>query len=169
MKTKVANDRRQPTVDLRGDYQMFLRKFTDELFIIFSQLVVARCTNQLAIQSLSTGCDAIEKLFPLVMNVEVPAPYLARSVCGIVFSSQETLLSECKAMGGKAAQSAEFAFLAVREFLFNVKRKIAEAERDAMSQKTGIGIWDMYAVIDREKKMMDEHVKFQRSIRKRKW
>ena len=169
MKTKVVSDRRQSNVDLRGDYQMFLRKFTDELFIIFSQLVVAKCTNHLAIQSLSTGCDAIEKLFPLVMNVEVPAPYLARSVCGIVFSSQETLLSECKAMGGKAAQSAEFAFLAVREFLFNVKRKIAEAERDAMSTKTGIGIWDMYAVIDRDKKMMDEQVKFQRSIRKRKW
>ena len=169
MKTKIVNDRRHSGVDLRGDYQMFLRKYTDELFIIFSQLVVAKSKNQLAIQSLSTGCDAIEKLFPLVMNVEVPAPYLARSVCGIVFSSMETLISECKGMGGKAAQSAEFAFLAVREFLFNVKRKIAEAERDAMSQKTGIGIADMYAVIDRDKKMMDEHVKFQRSIRKRKW
>ena len=169
MKTKVVNDRRHSGVDLRGDYQMFLRKYTDELFIIFSQLVVAKSKNQLAIQSLSTGCDAIEKLFPLVMNIEVPAPYLARSVCGIVFSSMETLISECKGMGGKAAQSAEFAFLSVREFLFNVKRKIAEAERDAMSQKTGIGIADMYAVIDRDKKMMDEHIKFQRSIRKRKW
>jgi len=160
MRTHVHH--RRGGVDLRGDYHLFLRKYTAHIFVIFSQLIVAKSTNQAAIQSLGQGCDLIEKLFPLVTNIEVAAPYFARSVCGIVFSSMEALMVDCKRMGGKVGQSSDFAFLAVREFLFNVRRKIAEAEREAMFQKTGIGI--LYVVIARNKKMMGEQV----SIRKRK-
>lgn len=169
MKTKVAHDNKHSDIDLRGDFQMFLKKFTDHLFIIFSQLVVNKSQNQEAIQSLSTGCDAIEKLLPEIMNIEIAAPYLARSVCGIVFSSLEGLLAECKVYGGQAALSGESAFLAVREFLFNVRRKIADSEREKSSDKTGIGIKDMLAVIDRDNKMINEAVQFQQSLRKRKW
>lgn len=169
MKTKLQTDQKRSDIDLRADYQTFLIKYTDQLFIIFSQLVVANTTNVEALQKLSTGCDAIERLFPSIMNVEIPAPYLGRSVCGIVFSSMESLHTQCREMGGKVQQSGDEAFLAVREFLFIIRRKIADAEKDKSALKTGIGIADMYAVIDRDNKMINAQAEFQRSIRKRRW
>jgi hypothetical protein len=169
MKGKGTVESRPDQVDLRGDYHAFLIKYTEELFAIFSQLIVARSTNQVALHGISTGCDAIEKLFPLVMNVETPAPFLARSVCGILFSSLEAMTKECKEISAKAAQSANIAMLAVREFLFNVRRKISEAEQQMEYQMTGIGIWDMLAVLDRDQKVMKEQHDFQRSLRKHEW
>ena len=169
LKTKLQYDTKRSDVDLRSDYHNFLVKYTNNLFIIFTQLVVARTTNIEAIQKLSTGCDAIEKLFPSVMNVEAPAPYLGRSVCGIVFFSMESLMDQCKKMGGKTQQCAEEAFLAVREFLFIIRRKIAESEKAKALLKTGIGIADMYAVVDRDNKIIKQQIEFQRSIRRRKW
>ena len=169
MKTKIIRDSKKSDIDLRGDYAIFLKNYTRELFIIFSQLIVAKSSNQQAVQSLSTGCDAIEKLLPSIANLEFAAPYLARSVCGIVLASMESLIAECKFRGGKAAQSADLAFSAVREFLFNVRRKIAESERDKMSQKSGTSITDMLAVIERDNRAISEAVEFQRQVRKRKW
>lgn len=169
MKTKLKSDIKHSDVDLRADYQSFLIKYTDQLFIIFSQLIVAMTTDVDTLQQLSTGCDAIERLFPSVMNVETPAPYLGRAVCSIVFSSMESLLTICNEMGAKTKQSGEMAFLAVREFLFIIRRKIADSEFAKSSMKDGIGIADMYAVLDRDTKMMNQQTEFQRSIRKRKW
>ena len=38
-----------------------------------------------------------------------------------------------------------------------------------IDSKDGIGIADMYAVIERDKKIINEQADFQGSIRKRKW
>jgi hypothetical protein len=171
LKTKTASARREgrQIVDLRRDFHSFLTKWIGEIFAIFSQLIVSRCTNQAAIQSLSIGVDAVEKLFPIVVNVEPPTPYLARSVCGITFSSMDLLTEESKKLGGKAAQSAGLAFLAVREFLFNIRRKTAEVEQEDSLWKTGIGIADMCAVIERDNRVIKRQVEFQRSIKKYEW
>lgn len=169
MKAKFAIDIRRSHVDLRQDFASFITKYTDHLFIVFSQLIVAQSRNQVAIQALATGCEAIEKLFPLIMNVEFPAPYLARSVCGIALYSMDGIVTETKALGGKAAESAQEACQDVREFLFNVRRKIADSERELAQTKTGIGIADMQAVIDRETRSINSAMEFQRSIRKRIW
>jgi hypothetical protein len=168
LKTKITITGRK-TVDLRADFHSFLLKWTEEIFGIFSQLIVARCTNSEAVQSLSSGVDSVEKLFPLIVNVEVPAPYFGRSVCGILFSSMEIMSDECKKLGGKAAHASNMAFLAVREFLFNIRRKVAEAEQEASYLKTGIGIEDMYAVIERDNRLMKEQIEFQRAVRKYEW
>lgn len=169
MKTTLKNDTKHSDVDLRADYQTFLINYTDQLFIIFSQLIVAMTTDVDALQQLSTGCDAIERLFPSIMNVETPAPYLGRAVCGIVFSSMDGLIEICNKMGAKTQHICEQAFLAVREFLFIIRRKIADSELSRSITKDGIGIADMLAVLDRDNKMMSQQTDFQRSIRKRKW
>jgi hypothetical protein len=171
LKTKTISARREGrlVVDLRRDFHSFLGKWCDEIFSIFNQLILARCTNHAAVQSLSVGVDAIEKLFPVVINVELPAPYLGRSVCGIAFSSLELLTEESNRLGGKAAQSSAVAFLAVREFLFNIRRKTAEVELELSSWDTGIGIADMYWVIERDNKAIKKQVEFQRGIRKYEW
>jgi hypothetical protein len=163
---KSTIDVRRNGVDLRSDFTTFLRKFTSEMFIIFTRLIVVRCRNRDAIQDLSHGCEAIEVLFPVIMNVEAPAPYLGRSVCGLVFSSLDAITVEAHRIGGSAADSSDKAFLTVREFLFNIRRKVAESESETLYMKTGIGIADMLAVIERDKKVMSEQVEFQRSIRK---
>jgi hypothetical protein len=171
LKTKTTGARREGrlVVDLRRDFHSFLAKWSEELFAIFNQLIVARCTNHAAVQALSVGVDAVEKLFPVVINVEPPAPYLGRSVCGIAFSSMELLTEESTRLNGKAAQSASLAFLAVREFLFNIRRKTAEVEQESSIWKTGIGIVDMYAVIERDNKAMKKQVEFQRAVRRHEW
>ena len=169
MKTKDTIDIRRSHVDLREDYELFIKKFIENVFIVFTQMIAAKSRNRGAIKSLASGVEAIEKLFPLVMNIEYPAPYLSRSVCGIVLYSMDALLNESKVYGGKALQCATDAQLAVREFLFNVRRKIASIEREQAMVKPGIGIPDMQVVVDRENRAITAASEFQRSIRKQKF
>ena len=169
MNAKIVRDLHHSYVDLRRDFRRFLKKFTDNIFIIFGQMVVAKTASEDVIRPLSSGVDAIEKLRPFIMNLEIPAPYMGRAVCGIVFASMEALIAHCKEQGGKSQESCNLAFLAVREFLLNIRRKTAESEQEHIMQKTGIGINDMYAIIERDRKLMAEQKDFQGSIRKRKW
>lgn len=169
MNTKIVRDLRHSDVDLRGDFQTFLKKYTSNIFDIFAQMVLTKTANEEVIRPLSGGIDAIEKLCPFIMSVEIPGPLLGRAVCGIIFSSLELLISFCKQKGGKSEESCNEAFLSVREFLFNIRRKESESEEMHIDSKDGIGIADMYAVIERDKKIINEQADFQGSIRKRKW
>jgi hypothetical protein len=152
------------SVDLRVDFQRLLAKFTDDVFLVFSRMIVAQSTNALAIYPIEKGCDALERLCPLILAVEVAGPYLSRAACGILFAAVGgPFLAECKAL--RAEEGAERAFLAVREFMFMVRRKTAQADAAAMADKTGVGIQDMLAVLRREKRIVAQQAEYQRTIR----
>lgn len=168
MRIKTVIDIRKSHVDLRPDFQTFITKFNENIFYVFTQMVAMKIRNIAAIQQLATGVEAIEKDLPLVMNIEYSAPYFSRSVCGIVLYSMDQIINCAKEMGsGKTLQCTNDAQLAVREFLFMIRRKVAEADEESNLARRGIGIPDMQAVIDRETKAMNAAAEFQRSIRKR--
>lgn len=170
MKAKTQIDIRKSHVDLRSDFATFITKFNENIFFVFTQMVAMKIRNIAAIQQLATGVEAIEKDLPLVMSIEYSAPYFSRSVCGIVLYSMDQIINTAKEMNsGKTVQCTNDAQLAVREFLFMIRRKVAEADEESNRARRGIGIPDMQAVIDRETKAMNAAADFQRSIRKRQW
>jgi hypothetical protein len=61
------------------------------------------------------------------------------------------------------------AFLAVRGFLFNIRRNTAEVELEVSLWNTGIGIADLYWVIERDNKAIKKQIEFQCAARKHEW
>ena len=165
-KQKITKGMKVSDVDLRQDYFEFTSRFSEYLNMVFTQMIFSRSNNRDAIQQLFPGIEALEELAPFVMHVEAEALYLGRSVCGIVLASMEGLIKECKKIGGKLLSVSENAFLAVREFLFNIRRKSAAAEAKADQKGSGIELDDMLALYERENKEFSGFVKAQNEIRK---
>lgn len=155
-------------VDLRQDFFYFMIKFRDNISAIFTHVFYSRSKDTEAIISLLTAVEALEKLLVLINITDISAPYFARSVCAIVLYSMEGIVAIARRLGGKANQYATGVTLAVREFLFHIRRKIAESEKEALL-KNGIGIDDMMAVIMRERAMRNKIQDFQQTVRRRLW
>jgi len=168
IRAKLIIDTRRQYIDLRQDFSSFISMYSENLFGIMSQMVITKSKNHSAVKSLSIGCEAFEKLIPIIMSAESQGPYLIRSTCGILLRSMDKLVSECKIMGGKAQHNCSKALLNIRELFFIVRRKMAICEKEMKARGEGVGISDMLAVIDRENHTIAKETEYQKSVRKSK-